>query len=370
LKLRPFALERFFAQYEFSTRYLLCSSDAESMSVEDVLALEPGAAKRLRELALGYTESRGNPDLRRAIASLYDRCDEECVLVHTGAQEPIFTFMNAMLTPGDHVVVQSPSYQSQYSIAESLGAEVTHWECDLTRGGAPDLDELDRLIRPSTRAIVITTPNNPTGYPMSRSELDAVVDVARRNDLWLFGDEVYRGSEREAERIPAVCDVYERGISVGSLAKVYGLAGLRIGWAAMKDRELYEAMTTVKDYLTICNSAPSELLAAVALRNGETLIERVRGISNENLDRLDAFFARRAELFEWTRPRAGTTAFPRYRGGSSQAFCSRLVQRSGVLLLPSRLFDAGDERMRFGYARTSLPEALRALEAFLVDDAA
>jgi aspartate/methionine/tyrosine aminotransferase len=368
VKLRPFALERFFAQHEFTTRYLLCSSDAESISVEDVLALESGADKRLRELVLGYTESRGNPDLRRAIASLYERCDEGCVLVHSGAEEPIFTFMNAILTPGDHIVVQFPSYQSQYSIAESLGAQVTRWESDLAREGAPDLDELERLIRPSTRAVVITTPNNPTGYPMSRSELDAVVGVARRNNLWLFGDEVYRGLEREAERIPAVCDLYERGVSLGSLAKVYGLAGLRIGWVATKDRALYEAMATIKDYLTICNSAPSELLAGVALRNREPLIERVRRITIENLDRLDAFFARRAESFEWARPRAGTTAFPRYLGGSSQAFCSRLVQRAGVLLLPSRLFDAGDERMRFGYARASLPEALRALEAFIADD--
>jgi len=124
-------------------------------------------------------------------------------------------------------------------------------------------------------------------------------------------------------------------------------------------------MAAFKDYLTICNSAPSEFLAEVALRHSETLLARVREICARNLDRLDEFFARRESLFEWTRPRAGTTAFPRYHGGSSEAFCERLVRDAGVLLLPSTVFDAGDERIRFGYGRADLPEALATLNAFV-----
>jgi aspartate/methionine/tyrosine aminotransferase len=363
---RSFSLERYFARYEFSTRYLLCSSDPESMPVRDLLALEPGAAEALSGLWLGYTESRGDPELRRAIAALYERAGPEHVLVHAGAQEPIFSFMNVALQAGDHVVSQFPAYQSHYSIAEAIGAEVSQWPSDLVRGGAPDPDDLATLIRPSTRAIVMTTPNNPTGYVFDRERLDAVVAIARKHGLWLFSDEVYRGSERDpADRQPAVCDLYERGVSLGAMAKVYGLAGLRIGWIATSDATIYDGMAAFKDYLTICNSAPSEFLAKVALRHGAALIERVRRIAVRNLDLLDEFFSRRSDTFEWIRPRAGTTAFPRYLAGSAERFCDDLVHRAGVLLLPSTAFDAGDDRVRVGFARSNLPDALAALDEFL-----
>ena len=365
VKPRPFALERFFARYEFDARYLLCSSDPESMPVRELLALEPDAQARLLELRLGYTATSGGDPLRAAIAALYAHGDPESILAHGGSEEAIFTFMNAALERGDHVVVQFPAYQSHYSVPEAIGAGVTRWNSNLRADGSPDVDELQSLIRPETRAIVVTTPNNPTGYAFDRAQIDAIVAVARRRNLWLFSDEVYRGTEREAERIPAVCDLYERGVSLGGLSKAYGLAGLRIGWIATRDAALRQRMAALKDYSSICNAGPSEFLAALALRHGERLIERVRRIAVRNLDTLDRFFADRGGLFEWRRPRAGTTAFPRYLQGGSEAFCARLVERSGVLLLPSTLFDAGDEYVRFGYGRANLPEALAALEAFI-----
>lgn len=361
----PFALERYFAKYEFNTRYLLCSSDPESMSIGELLAMEPEAQLAFSNLRLGYTQSLGDPELRELIATLYERTDVARVLVHAGAQEAIFTFMNAALQAGDHVIAQFPAYQSHYSLAQALGAEVSRWNADLSGEGAPDPDELERLIRPSTRAIVITTPNNPTGYVFDRGRLDATIAIARKHGLLLFSDEVYRGSERnDDDRLPAVCDLYERGISLGGTAKVYGLAGLRIGWIATRDRRLYDTMATFKDYLTICSSAPSEFLTKVALRHSDKLIARLRAIATANLDRLDAFFARHTDRFEWRRPRAGTTAFPRYLDGSTQRFCADLAERAGVLLLPSVAFDAGDDRVRVGYGRKNLPDALAALDDY------
>ncbi|MGA8533633.1 MAG: aminotransferase class I/II-fold pyridoxal phosphate-dependent enzyme [Candidatus Tumulicola sp.] len=366
MKPRPFALERFFDRYEFSTRYLLCSSDAESMPVGDLLALEPEAHAEFQKLPLGYTPARGTPELRRAIAALYDRTDADCVLVHSGGQEPIFNFMNVALQPGDHLICQFPAYQSHYSIAQALGVEVSQWVCDLDGDGAPDPDDLAPLIRPTTRAIVVTSPNNPTGYVFDRERLDAVVAIARKHGLWLLSDEAYRGSERDPnDRHPAAADLYEHGVSLGTTSKAYGLPGLRIGWIATPDRSLYRSMAAFKDYLTICSSAPSEFLAGVALRNGETLLRRVRDLTVRNLELLDEFFARRTSLFGWHRPRAGTTGFPLYRGGSAERFCDDLVRRAGVLLLPSTTFEAGDDRVRVGYARENLPEALAALDAAL-----
>jgi len=286
----------------------------------------------------------------------------EGVLVHGGAQEAIFTFVNCVLSAGDHLVVQFPAYQSQYSVARAVGASVSQWNADLSGEGAPDPDELEKLIRPATRAIVITTPNNPTGYVFDRARLERVVEIARRHGLWLFSDEVYRFSERDAaDRHPPVADLYERGVSLGALAKTYALAGLRIGWIATRDAALYERHAAFKDYLTICNSAPAEFLATLALRHREVLAERTRAITSRNLDLLDAYFARKADAWQWRRPRAGTTAFPRYLPGDTDRLCQDLLERAGVLLLPSSVFDAGNDRVRFGYGRKNMPEALEAM---------
>jgi len=360
MKLRPFKLERYFAKYEFSTRYLLCSSDPESMSLGELLALEANAAARLHALWLGYTETAGAPTLRAAIAALYERTPAERVLVHAGGEEPIFTFMNTALSAGDHVVVQFPAYASLIEIARAIGAEVSPWPAPF------DPDDLARLVGARTRAIVINSPHNPTGALLSSTALEAIVAIARRHGLWLLSDEVYRGLEHDpAERAPAACDLYERAVSIGAMAKVYGLAGLRIGWAAVPDAAQFEQMAACKDYLTICNPAPSEFLAELALRHHERLAARARAIVLRNLDLLDGFFARQATRFQWTRPRAGTVAFPALCAGSAEAFCAEVVQRSGVLLLPSTVYDAGDRNFRIGFGRANLPAALAALEQHL-----
>jgi aspartate/methionine/tyrosine aminotransferase len=366
--MRPeeFKLERYFARYEFTTRFLLCSSDGESLPIGELLAYEEGARGRLERVWLGYTESRGDPELINAIASLYERVRSEGILVHAGAQEAIFAFINCVLEAGDHVIVQFPAYQSQYSIALANGASVSQWRADLAGEGAPDPDELEALIRPETRALVVTTPNNPTGYVFDRARLERVVAITRKRGLWLFSDEVYRGSERSTrDRHPSVCDLYERGVSLGGLAKAHGLAGLRIAWIATQDAALVRRLAAFKDYLTICNSAPSEFLAALALRHSDRLLERLREITVANLDLLDAYFARNADLWQWRRPRAGTTAFPRYVPGDTDRLCAQLVENVGVLLLPSSVFEAGTDRVRIGYGRRNLPDALAALETFV-----
>ena len=267
MQIAPFELERYFARYEFSTEYLLCSSDCESMTVRELLALEPGAADEFGAQWLGYTESTGGTDLRQAICKLYETVQPEEVLVHTGAEEAIFLFMHAVLQPGDHIVVHWPCYQSLIEVARSIGCEVSRWIAREENGWGLDLEELRALLRPNTKAIVINTPHNPTGYLMSQEHFEAVSAIAREHDAILFSDEVYRESEYDArDRLPAACDLGEHTISLGVTSKTYGLAGLRIGWIATHNRELYDRMAGLKDYTTICNSAPSEFLASVALR--------------------------------------------------------------------------------------------------------
>ena len=367
MRLPPFQLERFFARYEFQAPYLFCSSDCESMSLQELLDLEPQAREALQSLWLGYTESQGHPELRVAIARLYQQIDAPQVLVHTGAEEAIFTFMNAALEPGDHVIVQTPCYQSLTDIARSIGCKVTAWETREQDGWALDVAFLRREMRAKTRAIVVNCPHNPTGYLMDQATQREIIEIARRRHCLLFSDEVYRGLEYdEQDRLPAACDLYERAVSLGVMSKAYGLAGLRIGWIATQDRDIYARMAGYKDYLSICNSAPSEFLAGVALRQQETLLQRNRKIVLNNLALLNEFFARYAHIFAWQPPKAGPITFPRLLLEQGiEDFCTDLVQKKGVLLLPGTAYGDQEQHFRIGFGRKNMPACLEQLEAYL-----
>jgi aspartate/methionine/tyrosine aminotransferase len=366
MNLPPFKLERYFAKYEFNVQYTLCSSDCESVSISDLLALEVGARERFEAHWLGYTESPGAPTLRQEIARVYETMQPEHILVHTGAEEAIFLFMHAALNAGDHIIVHSPCYQSLIEVAESIGCQVTRWNAREEHGWALDVDELGGMIRANTRVIVVNTPHNPTGYLMSRPDYMKVSELAREHNLILFSDEVYRESEYDAAaRLPSACDVNETAISLGVMSKTYGLPGLRIGWIATRNTNIYERMAALKDYTTICNSAPSEFLAELALRHRAQLAARNLNIIQGNLELLDRFFTDCGDQFGWVRPHAGPIAFPKFKRGDVDAFCHDLVTRAGVLLLPGTLFDDTGNHFRIGFGRKNMPEALARLQEFL-----
>ncbi len=366
MRLPRFKLERYFARYEFAVEHLLCCSDCESLSVGDLLTLEPDSAERFAAHWLGYTESQGSPTLREQISQLYETISPEHVLVHGGAEEAIFLFMHAVLNPGDHVIVHWPCYQSLAAVAASIGCQVTRWAARESGGWALDLDELVRLFRPDTKAVVVNFPHNPTGYLMPKTSFLELVEIARSRGVTLFSDEVYRESEYQvADRLPAACDAYERAVSLGVMSKTYGLAGLRIGWVATRDSRILEQMASLKDYTTICSSAPSEFLAEVALRHRQKLIDRNVRLITDNLGVLDAFFDRHAWAFVWERPKAGPVAFPRFLVGDSESFCHRLAEEAGVLLLPGTVFDDQENHVRVGFGRKDMKRGLAHLEAFL-----
>lgn len=366
MNLTPFKLERYFAKYEFTAEFLLCSSDCEAMSVADLLAFEEGAAEKFQNVWLGYTESLGSPSLRKEISRIYSTIQPEDVLTFSGAEEAIFLFMQAVLREGDHVIVHTPHYQSLSEVAKALGCKVSPWTACEENGWALDLDELRRLVRPSTKAIVINTPHNPTGYLMSRADFDALNRFALENNLFLFSDEVYRESEYDpAARLPSASDVNENAVSLGVTSKTYGLAGLRVGWIVTKNRKVYEKMASLKDYTTICNSAPSEFLAEVALRHRHQLAERNLDIIKSNLAVIDDLFARHSSLFAWVRPQAGSMGFPKLLKGDVEAFCDDLVKKAGVLLLPGAMYDDTGNHFRVGLGRKNLPQAVERLEGLL-----
>lgn len=362
MKLRPFRIERYYARHEFTTRYMLSSSDCESRTIGELLALEPDAHERLMGLRCGYTESEGAPELRRAIAAIYAGIEPHQVLVTSCAEEGILLVYHALIGRDDHAVVETPCYESALELARSTGAEVSEWRRRYEDGWAHDLVALERLLRPNTRVLYVNQPHNPTGTLMDRTTFDDVVAIARARDLVLFSDEVYRELEHDpGERLPAACDVYEKAVSLGSISKSYGLPGLRLGWLATRDPALLQAVAEVKDYTTICASAPSELLTALALRNRHTLLRRNLGIVERNLALLDDFLSRRDDRFDWVRPSASPIGFPRLRGVADvEGFCERLAG-AGVLLLPGSVYDE-PRHVRLGYGRANMPEALALLD--------
>ena len=365
-----FALERYFGNYEFSVPYMLSAADCETWSAGEIFAMEDGSLDAFCAMRFTYTEQQGDLTLRKEISALSNDIGQEQCVVFAGAEEAIFLTMHALLSPGDHVIVLFPAYQSLHEIARHIGADVSYWQMKEENGWRPDMAELSSLIRSDTRCIVINTPHNPTGFHFSAAELDKLIRIADEKGIWIFSDEVYRFGEYDASALlPSVASRYEKGISVGVMSKSFGLAGLRLGWVATQDTDLISRILAWKDYTTICTSAPAEFISSVALRHRDGIIARNRQIINENRDLLQTFFARHPDLFFCQKPMAGPVCFPRYLGEEgAAAFCGTLVRKAGLLLLPETVFGSGDEHIRFGFGRRDMMPALAVLEEYLVEN--
>src|SRR6476469_5351432 len=368
MRIADFALERYFARWEFAVDHLLCASDVQGYPMAELLDLADENARAMWDgLTLGYTESTGHPLLRAEIASLHEGLGPDDVLVFAGAEEAIFCLANVLLGPGDHAVVTWPGYQSLYEVGRAAGAEVTLHELREADGWALDVERLLGSLRPDTRLVVVNAPHNPTGMLPTQAEWAQLTGELEDRGIHLLADEVYRFLEfDEADRLTAGADAFDRGVSLGVMSKSFAMAGLRIGWLATRDRDLLARCAAFKDYTTICSSAPSEILALIGLRARDTVLARSRGIVGDNLVHLDRFFDAHADRWSWVRPRGGSIGFARLLDDEpSESFAARLVEAEGVLLLPGSVIGHDGNHVRIGFGREDLPEALAGLERFL-----
>ena len=367
MKLKPFELERYFAKYEFSAKYLLCASDCDGLLQKEVLDLADAETRGLwGNLKLGYTESSGLPLLREEIAKLYRGINPDQVL-EIVPEEGIFIAMNTILGNGDNIVCAFPGYQSLYEIAEGLGCTITRWEPEEENNWRFNPEFLEENIKPNTKLIIVNFPHNPTGYQPSKEDFQRIIEIARDKGVYLFSDEMYRFLEYDAaDRLPSACEAYDKAISLFGMSKTFGMAGVRVGWVVTKDKELYKKMATFKDYTTICGSAPSEILALIALRAKDKIVVKNLGLIRGNLKLLDEFFAKHEYKFSWVRPKAGTIAFPKLMGGTdSLEFCEKLVKDAGIMLLPSTVYGYDNKHIRLGFGRENMPEVLKYFEDYL-----
>jgi aspartate/methionine/tyrosine aminotransferase len=368
MHIQPFKLERFFAQYEFKVQYLLSSSDVESLSLTELLQMAaPESLALWQELHLGYTESPGHPLLRAEVAGLYRHIRAENVII-AAPEEAIFIAMQAFLSANDHVISVSPAYQSLYEVARSIGCRITPWKLQASPDGWQlDLKQLEQSITDQTRLLVINFPHNPTGYLPTLSEFEAIIRLADRYGIYIFSDEMYRLLEyAPADQLPSICDVYAKGIALSGLSKAFALPGLRIGWLAAQDHSWTERWLAWKDYTTICNSAPSEILGIIALQNRAQILQRNLDIIQTNLAYADHCFREQNDMFTWSKPQAGSVAFPQWLGiGPVEEFCQNVLDQQGVMLVPGSLFDFPGNHFRLGLGRSNFAKAIKHVESYL-----
>jgi aspartate/methionine/tyrosine aminotransferase len=363
--LPAFRLETYFSKWEFTARYHLTASDAQSMRLTDLLALaDDDGRRRWETLELGYTQTWGLPALREEIARTYDNLAPEDIVCFAGANEPIFHAMQALLDADSHAVVITPNYQAAEAVPDAIG-ETAGVPLRPENGWELDLDEVRAVLRPNTRVISVNFPNNPTGAVPDPATWQGLVTLCDERGIRLFSDEVYRGLEiPPQQQLPQAADLCPAALSLNAMSKAYGLPGLRIGWIACRDRQILSRLERAKHYTSICNSAPSEVLALIALRARERILARNRQIVRDNARTFAEFFASYPHLFEFTAPQGGCVCFPRYLGDDGvETMCSDLVEETGILLLPasiyrSELTSVATDRFRVGIGRANPHEAL------------
>ena len=360
MKLEQFAMERMQSTYENLVEYNLSESGVRPLTPRELIADSSGL-DGLLDQPLAYTQSNGTIELRQAIAKIYPGTGIEHIEVTNGGSEANFITILNLIEPGDEVVMLVPNYMQTWGLSRAFGGTIREWRLveDHAAGRwRADVDELERLVSPKTRMIVICNPNNPTGARLTAADLDAIARVADKHGAWILSDEVYRGAEIDGIETASMWGRSPKAIITSGLSKAYGLPGLRIGWIVAPP-SLIASFWSYHDYVTIAPGALSDRLARVALQpeRRAQLFERTRGILRRNLPLIEAWLAD-AGGFRWIKPEAGAIVYVRYDHPiSSLTLVNRLREEKSVLIVPGAHFGM-DGYLRLGFGEP--PEYNRA----------
>lgn len=365
-----FAMERWQSRWENAVDFNLAESGVQPLTVDELQALvriEPG------DTLLGYGHTDGSPLLRERIAALYPGASAGNVVATVGSAEANFVALWRLVEPGDTVVVLRPAYEQTTGLAAGLGAHVESVWLEESLGWQPSPGACAAAIRPGTRLVVLTHPNNPTGQPLGEAAVAEIVSAAEKVGAWILSDEVYAGGELEGGPTPSLWGRTERALVSASLSKAYGLAGLRLGWLVAPEAFREDAWAR-KDYTTIAPSPLSDRLGAAALEPAARgrLLERGKSILRANLAVLEEWAAGHAGYLGFQRPRAGAIAFFRYDLPVGSAdLAERLRAEHGVLIVPGEQFGMdGHFRIGYGYTMPPIEAGLERLSAALREIAA
>lgn len=366
MKVAPALLEEWLREYYFDTEIDIGSSGVQNFSLAELRQVVDITEKELNDVVFDDSPTYGHPRLRRAIAEQWGNGDPRHVMATHGSSEVIFLVINALLRPGDEVVALDPCYFSYRNMAESKGCELKSWRLRFEKKFVPDFDEIKKLITPRTRMVMVNFPHNPTGASVSSEQQRELIRVTARAGAYLVWDTALAALTHDGPPLPDPHLLYERAISIGTLSKAYGLAGLRVGWCQAAP-EIIEQFVHLRDYTTLYLSPLVELIATRAVEQADGILRVRLPQAQANLEILGHWIDEHAELVEWVRPRGGVTAFLRFRYVSNvEDFCRRLAEERGVLLVPGRCFSFEDHvRLGFGGPTAAFREALNRLSCML-----
>lgn len=365
MKIDKFKVEEWFNKYEKDAVYDLADTCVESLSIDELLELTGNREENISELfskKLNYGAIHGSDRLKKAISSMYEGQGLENITITHGAIGANQLVVLSIVEPGDKVVSVVPTYQQHYSIPKSFGADVNMFFLKEENNWLPDLEELEKVVGNDTKLICINNPNNPTGAVIPDEMMRKIVEIAKKSDAYILCDEVYRGLNHEGNRFSvSVADIYYKGISTGSMSKVFSLAGLRLGWIVAA-REIIDEINHQREYNTISVGILDDYFASVAIENKEKILKR-------NLEKIKIG---KEILTKWADsepkvrlvvPNGGTTAFVKYDLPiSSTELCARLQEETGVMILPGETLEV-DGYLRIGYAN-NFERLKKALEIF------
>ena len=362
-----FALGRYIAHWRPSVRHDLSASECATLRVPDLLDMA-GEDDRARweSLGLGYTEPDGALWLREAIAKRHHGIRAENVLCCAGAQEALTCITQALLTPGSHAIIAVPIYQpTEWAVTSRCAATAVTLERG-QHGWRLDPERVAAAIRPDTKLLLLNFPNSPTGASIDAEELGTLIALCRQHGIWLLNDEVYRLTDSSPTAPPRVSDLYERGISIDAVSKGFGLPGLRVGWIVCQDGRLLALAARAKAMLSTCASAPSEVLAHIALRAQDRIISRNRAVGLSRLKQLWQILGDYPDLFEVPGNDNLAFTFASYRGSEGAgAFAAMLAREAGVLVLHSGLWPSSLAATPQGWLRIGVGGMDARMEAAL-----
>lgn len=326
--------------------------------------------------ALDYTPTGGSLDLRTTIAGFYgEQISADNILVFAGGQVALQTCACALLTRADHAIVFTPGYQSVQQAPVFADAEVTSIRLKAEHGWQIQIAEVKAAIRSNTRYLVINEPSNPSGSLMRPALQQQLVALAERHSLHIMSDEVYRHLEHDPRtRLPAMADIYARGISLCTMSKPWGACGVTIGWLALQDLKLKQQCIDVLYFGSACPARASELQSMMTLRASDAILSKNLAIIDRNMQLLDVFFERYAHFFQWVRPTAGAVAFVKFSGPMSAAELGIQLASAGISIKPAYVFtDPNDtnavsayrDYFRIGFGEACIPNVLAALQDFV-----
>ncbi len=370
MKIKTFKVEQWMNQYENDAVYNLAETCVDSLTLRELLQLAGKNPEEfmtgLADIRMTYSHIYGSPGLLKGIASLYQDVKPEQIIPAHGAIGANHQVLITLLEPGDSMVSVAPTYQQHYSIPESVGAEVNILQLRPENNFLPDMEALKRMVNSNTKLITINNPNNPSGSLIPVKELKEIIDIARSADAYVLSDEVYRGISEDGSYMPSIVDLYEKGISVGSMSKTFSLAGLRLGWIVSGDGDVINLCRERRDYDTISCGVLDDIFASLALENKDAILERNRKIVMTNRAILDQWVNSEPRV-SYVRPAAGNTALIYYDADMhSYEFCERLLKETGVFYTPGECFEL-DYCFRIGYAFDSktLREGLQKTSEFI-----